>query len=75
MYLWIAVLVLARPSQHNQGAEQRQQTKQNQQKKKETHQELVFQWAFFPSSSSSLRSSLNAHFMRNALTLQTKPLP
>ena len=35
--LWIAVLVLARPSQHNQGAEQRQQTKQNQQKKKKKH--------------------------------------
>ena len=68
----------------NQAAEQKKtttttnkQTKQNQQQQqqKETHQELVFQWAFFSSSSSSLRSSLNAHFMRNALTLQTKPLP
>ena len=70
----------------NQAAEQKKktttttnkQTKQNQQQQqlKETHQELVFQCPFFPSSSSpSLRSSLKAHFMRNALTLQTKPLP
>ena len=53
----------------NQAAEQKKktttttnkQTKQNQQQQqKETHQELVFQWAFFSSSSPSLRSSLNA---------------
>ena len=51
----------------NQAAEQKKktttttnkQTKQNQQQQqqKETHQELVFQWAFFSSSSPSLRSS------------------
>ena len=62
----------------NQAAEQKKkkhkQTNKTKPTKKKKHTK---NWCssgfFFPSS--SLRFSLNAHFMRNALTLQTKPLP
>ena len=61
----------------NQAAEQKKktttnkQTKQNQnQKKKHTKN-----WCSSGFFSSSLRFSLHVHFMRKALTLQTKPLP
>ena len=68
----------------NQAAEQKKKQQQQTNKQNKTNnnnnkKKHTKNWCssglFFSSSSPSLRSSLNAHFMRNALTLQTKPLP
>ena len=54
LLLWIAVFVLVRPSQHKSGRwakkkknNIKQTNKTKPKTKKETHQELVFQWVFF----------------------------